>query len=146
MKLVGFSLVARRGCRLKFTPNTDVFQVLSHPQPIFTLFWHVEECAKQTITHILCDVHHIKAMWHTEFFPITQIPENGFSFPYFQQHLLFNVLFLLSWLRALCPVVYILWISSPDLFRGGPLAPLCCQTDLHVFSTHHLCEATFDGP
>src|SRR3954468_6723936 len=68
-------------------------------------FWHVEQGSKQTLAHILHDMHDIKAVRHTEDVPVQQVPKNRPHFPYLQQRLWrLSLRIDLSWRWALFPI------------------------------------------
>src|SRR3954468_12938464 len=80
-----------------------MYQVISCFQPIFGFLRHVEKSGKQTLEHILRDMHYIKAMRHIEDGLVLQVPKHGPRLPYIQER--FWCLLLLSWLRALIPII-----------------------------------------
>src|SRR3954465_256882 len=59
--------------------------------------WHVEQGSKQTLAHVLRDMHDIKAVRHTVDLPVRQVPENRPRFPYLQQRLWRLSLFSRLW-------------------------------------------------
>ena len=79
-----------------------MLQVVPCLYPIFGLVG-VKEGGKQTLAHVLRDMHEIKAMRHAEDLPVWQVPENRPHLPYLQQRLW--LLLGLSRHRALLPVI-----------------------------------------
>src|SRR5664279_400853 len=87
---------------MKLFPDFQDSQVISCFWPIFGLLRHVEQCAKETLAHILRDMHDIKAMRPIIDWPVVQVPENRPRFPYPHQRIW--CLSLLSRRWALFPI------------------------------------------
>src|SRR3954470_1111512 len=51
-------------------PDAHFLQVCPCFRPIFGPLWHVEQGTKQTLAHVLRDMHDIKAVRHTEDLPV----------------------------------------------------------------------------
>ena len=116
------------------------------------VLWHVEQGTKQTLAHVLRDMHDIKAVRHTVDLPVRQVQENRPRFPYLQQRL---------WRLSLLPRLWRLLllsrsgqsfqffnsssISSPLLVHGR-LRGSVSSSNRSLRFFHARREATFDVP
>src|SRR4051812_24716451 len=136
-------IVITRG--VKFSPDANKFQVIPCFWPVLGLLRHVEQRAKQALTHVLCDMHDIKAMRTAEETPVFQIPENRLRFPYPHQRL--SLIFFLSRRGAPFPSFQqvVDFFAAPSSW-GVLGAPRSHRTDVQVFSTSVSWEATLETP
>ena len=117
---------------MKLFPDIQIYQVVSCFWPIFGPLWHVEQGTKQTLAHVLCDMHDIKAVRHKEDLPVRQVPENRPRFPYLQQRLW--RLSLLSRRWALFPIFQQLidFLAAPLAWRSTAFG--CTIEQIFAFS------------